>query len=150
MRHTYQRIIVIVGVTFPLPAPVHAGPVSLQEACLCPCSCPWRDLARRAQLDGCPLDVGGLEEAVEGFASGDNVDRASSPALLLRLVSGAFCRDASLALACLCRAVDADTTGGEEVVRSGKPSRSTKSGWGHAVCVKQIKVLKSDAVTLRG
>lgn len=115
----------LVGVTFPLPAPAPTGLVSLEGACPCPRPCSCRGFARRAQLDGCPLALGGLEGAVEGFAGGDKVARALSPAFLLRLVSGAFCRDATLALASLCRAADADPTGGEEVARSVKPSRST-------------------------
>ena len=85
-----------------------------------------------------------MEEAVEGFAEGDDEGRASALALLLRLVSVAFCGDATLALASFCRATDADadTTCGEEDVHSAKPSQagqSTYSGWGHAVyCVNQM------------
>lgn len=49
--------------------------------------------------------------------------RASSLALLLELLSGAFFRDATLALDSLRRA-DADSFAGEKIVRSAKPSQA--------------------------
>lgn len=142
-------MIVVVGVTFPLPAPAHA--VSLEGARPCPPPCPCGDFARRAQLDGWPLDLGGLEEAVESFAGGDDVGRASALALLSRLVSGAFCGDATLVFASLCRAVDAATTG-EEVVQSVKPSRpvDVTRVWGHAEWRELDEEVKSREMILRG
>lgn len=117
------------GCTFPLPAPAHTVLVSREESCPFPAPCLCRDFAGRAPFC-CPLDLdlgGGLEEAVWGFAGGDDFGRASSIALLLGLVSSAFCRGATLARASLLfrRAVGADTTGREEAVRSIKSSRST-------------------------
>ena len=133
-----MHIDVVVGVTFPLPVPALGGPASLERACSRPTPCSRGDFAWRALVDGCPLNLEGLEEAAGDFVGGGNVGRASAPALLLRLVSGALCPDTTLvALVSLCRAVDADTTGGEKVARSVKPRQpvDVKAGGARQHCV---------------